>query len=159
MRRKSCGKIFLLMVTNQKRCFWRIHYCRCWWSSYFFATHDAFAWTSLYLLPLQIEIHCPGADPIVTIKDLVSDTANNYDGECVVIKLSGSNFAFRFSLNCDESSISVNWSSLSSQPNVSIMVPVSGQNECCGEDKNANFHCEITREELILAKWTVLIKF
>lgn len=52
--------------------------------------------------PKEIEIICPGEEPIVTIRDLVSDTANEYEGECVVVKMSGSNFNFRFSINCDE---------------------------------------------------------
>lgn len=52
--------------------------------------------------PKEIEILCAG-NPLVTIKDLVTDTANAFDGgECLVIKLKGDNFAFRLSMNCDE---------------------------------------------------------
>jgi len=52
--------------------------------------------------PKEIEIFCPG-EPIVTIKDLVNDAANAFDGqECMVLKLTGHNFNFRLALNCDE---------------------------------------------------------
>ena len=52
--------------------------------------------------PKEIEITCSGS-PLVSIRDLVTDTANAFDGgECLVVKLKGDNFAFRLSLNCDE---------------------------------------------------------
>ena len=52
--------------------------------------------------PKEIEILCPGS-PIVSIRDLVTDAANAFDGgECLVVKLKGDNFSFRLSLNCDE---------------------------------------------------------
>ena len=52
--------------------------------------------------PKEIEILCSG-NPLISIKDLVTDTANAFDGgECLVIKLKGDNFAFRLSMNCDE---------------------------------------------------------
>lgn len=50
--------------------------------------------------PKEIEIICPG-DPVVTIKDLVSES-KDYDGECIVVRMTGPNFNFRFSLNCND---------------------------------------------------------
>ena len=52
--------------------------------------------------PKEIEITCPGEDPVVTIKDLISESGENFDGECVVIKMSGKKFTFRMTLNCGE---------------------------------------------------------
>ncbi len=56
--------------------------------------------------PKEIEIVCPGdVPPKVSIRDLVSETASSFDGgECMVLKLSGKNFNFRLSLNCEEMS-------------------------------------------------------
>ena len=50
--------------------------------------------------PKEIEIICKG-EAVISIKDLVADTAANYDGECAVIKMKGNNFDFQFSLNCN----------------------------------------------------------
>lgn len=50
--------------------------------------------------PKEIEIVCKG-EAEISIKDLVSDTASSYDGECAVIKMKGNNFDFQFSLNCN----------------------------------------------------------
>jgi hypothetical protein len=53
--------------------------------------------------PKEIEIICQGS-PMVTIKDLITDHANAFEGsECMVLKLKGDNFSFRLSLNCEES--------------------------------------------------------
>ena len=40
-------------------------------------------------------------EAVISIKDLVEDTAANYNGECAVIKMKGNNFDFQFSLNCN----------------------------------------------------------
>jgi hypothetical protein len=56
--------------------------------------------------PKEIEIVCPGdVPPKVTIRDLISEAASSFDGgECMVLKLTGMNFNFRLSLNCEEMS-------------------------------------------------------
>jgi hypothetical protein len=52
--------------------------------------------------PKEIDIFCPG-NPIVSIKDLVTDAASAFEGgECMVINMKGENFSFRLSLNCEE---------------------------------------------------------
>jgi hypothetical protein len=52
--------------------------------------------------PKEIDIFCPG-NPVVSIKDLVTDTASTFEGgECMVINMKGENFSFRLSLNCEE---------------------------------------------------------
>jgi hypothetical protein len=51
--------------------------------------------------PKEIEIRCAG-EPMVTIKDLVTDVGNDYEGECMVINMKGDNFEFRFALNCTD---------------------------------------------------------
>jgi hypothetical protein len=50
--------------------------------------------------PKEIEIFCPGANPIVSIKDLVTESFSGREGECIVIKISGENFSFNFTMNC-----------------------------------------------------------
>lgn len=55
----------------------------------------------------EIEIICPGdVSPIVKIRDLVNSFGEGLDGkeECMVIKMTGSNFNFKLTLNCDEAS-------------------------------------------------------
>ena len=51
--------------------------------------------------PKEIEIHCPG-EPIVSIRDLVADTAAGYEGDCVVVKMHGINFSFKMVINCEK---------------------------------------------------------
>jgi hypothetical protein len=53
----------------------------------------------------EIEIICPGdVSPIVKIRDLVDSFDNGLDSkeECMVIKMTGSNFNFKLTLNCNE---------------------------------------------------------
>jgi hypothetical protein len=54
--------------------------------------------------PKEIEIVCPGeVSPIVSIRDLVKDSANAFEGgECMRLKMKGHNFNFQLSVNCEE---------------------------------------------------------
>ena len=61
--------------------------------------------------PKEIEITCPGdISPKVTIRDLMTEAASaahastftGSGGECMVLKLTGHNFNFILSLNCEE---------------------------------------------------------
>lgn len=53
----------------------------------------------------EIEITCPGSEsPILSVRDLISDgleAVSGDEGECMVLKLSGANFSFKLSINCD----------------------------------------------------------
>ena len=53
----------------------------------------------------EIEIMCPGSErPVVSIRDLISDgleALSGDEGECLSLKMTGSNFSFKLSINCD----------------------------------------------------------
>ena len=51
--------------------------------------------------PKEIEIVCLGESK-VNIRDIISDAANGYQGDCTIIKMKGENFNFEFTLNCNE---------------------------------------------------------
>ena len=54
--------------------------------------------------PKEIHISCPGdVSPVVSIKDLIQDNTSAFDeSECMVLKLTGKNFNFRLSVNCQD---------------------------------------------------------